>query len=409
VVRLLVDAAWIGGAARRGVALTIDDGRIAASEAIAPPGRGWFALPGFVNAHVHLELSSVRGEELAHATFAQWIADLLAARARRGRDGIAAAVAAGARELLSTGTVAVGDVDTSGEALAVLRSTPLEGVVYRELLGLPSDAALAELEQTLVAESRPDARAGGWRLGVSPHAPYSTGEELFRRAIEWSRRLDVPIASHVAETLEEEEFLLDPERSQGPLARFFRDRALPRPVWSGERRRPFELVRSLAPPAGFCVIHGNQLSAIELAHCAESRWPVVYCPRSHRYFGHRPHPAPELLKRGGILALGTDSRASNEALDLWGEMACFRSADRAVSDAAILEAATAGGRRALRLQAAELRPGEPASFQLARARGGARVDPARFEAAAARGELETAFVFVHGRVVVGDPAALPTH
>jgi len=402
-MRVIADSAWIDGNSVRGVALTLRDGRIAAVESVPAAGRGLHALPGFVNAHSHLELSGVRGEELAHDSFGAWVDALLAARARQDAPALDDAVRAGAAELLAGGTVAVGDVDPRGRSHAILRESALEGVVYRELMDATPGPTIDELERTLSAVPAAASEDGGVRLGVSPHAPYSTGEALYRRVLGWARRGRVPVASHVAETLEEEEFL---ERGAGPLAELFARRSFARPEWSATRGGAFRRVRSLAPPPGFVVIHGNHLAADEISECAAQRWPIVYCPRSHRYFGHTRHPAARVLAAGATLALGTDSRASNDGLDLWKEMACFRAADAGVTDGQILRAATAGGRRALQLEPAELVAGSPATFQLVAARDGTRLDPERLEAAAVRGELQTRFVFVRGRLVLGDPDRL---
>jgi cytosine/adenosine deaminase-related metal-dependent hydrolase len=401
-MRWVVDSAWIGGTTARGVAFTFEDGRIAAIERVPVPGNGWHALPGFVDAHAHLELTSLRGEDLPHATFAEWVDALIDARSRLDAAGFAAAVRAGARELLASGVVAVGDVDSHGGTLGVLRETPLEGIVYRELVGSPPASAIDRVEHEVVADARGAEKGAGLRAGLSPHAPFSTGEAVYRRAFACAARLGVPVASHVAETLEEEELLL---RREGPLADLFDRRSFRVPEWPHALVRPFDRLLELAPPRGFVLIHGNHLADADLARCAAHGWPVVFCPESHRYFGHPRHPAVRLLARGGTLALGTDSRASNRALDLWREMACFRASGPDVKDGAILAAATSGGRAALGLEPAELRLGEPATLQLVRTRDGAALDPSRLEEAAVRGELETCHVLVRGRAAFGGTPA----
>jgi cytosine/adenosine deaminase-related metal-dependent hydrolase len=403
-IRIIVDGSWIAGGARGAAAITIGDGRVLAVEPAPRHGHRLHALPAFADAHVHLELSDVHGEELDRSTFAAWIGGVVAARRGRGDEAIRAAIEAGAAELLATGTAAIGDVDPTGLALDALRRTPLEGIVHRELLGTPTPAALARLRAELEEDARVATTGRGLRAGLSPHAPYSTGEELYRRAFDWSRALGLRVASHLAENEEEEAFC---ERGEGPIAALFADRGLAPPAWSRPRARAFERIVALDPPPGFAVIHGHRLRPDELALCAKRGWPLVCCPRSQRYFGHEPRAAERLVAAGGILALGTDSRASNVGLDQWGEMACLRETSRELSDAAILAAATAGGRRALGLEPAELRVGEPATFQLVESREGAPLADGALAAAAVRGELSTRALFVRGRLVAGDADVLP--
>src|SRR5262249_4137158 len=153
------------------------------------------------------------------------------------------------------------------------------------------------------------------------HAPYSAGEELYGFCFAAARKHALPLASHLAESADEEELLV---RGTGRFADFFRAHGFVVPRWSDARLPPFARVRALAPPRGFVVNHGNALSADDLAACAREGWPLVHCPRSHRYFGHARSPVRGLLAAGGVLALGTGSRASNAGLDLWAEMACLR-------------------------------------------------------------------------------------
>jgi cytosine/adenosine deaminase-related metal-dependent hydrolase len=397
-VQLDLDSAWISGELADGVRLHLDGERIAAVEPIARPENGWHALPGFVNAHCHLDLTAIRGEELAHATFAEWLAELLPRRGALADAEIDAATAEGARALLATGTAAVGDIDSFGRSAAVLRATPLEGLAFRELVGRFDAARFARLvAESHAADADADAAPAALRRGFSPHAPYSTGPDAYAAA--FAAAGATPVASHLAETAEEDELL---RRGRGPLADLFARLGFSPPVWTAAGDSTVAPVFALVPPAAtLLVVHGNRLTRDELAECARRSWPVVYCPRSHRYFGHPRHPAVQLLELGGTLALGTDSRASNPGLDLWAEMACFRSADPAVPDAAILAAATSGGRRALRLDAAELAPGQPATLQLVRRRDGARGRGRDLVAAAVRAELATHALFVRGRLVDG--------
>jgi cytosine/adenosine deaminase-related metal-dependent hydrolase len=99
------------------------------------------------------------------------------------------------------------------------------------------------------------------------------------------------------------------------------------------------------------IVHGNYLEADEIRFMGERpHMAVVYCPRTHAYFGHAPHPWREMLRRGVSLALGTDSRASNPDLNLWSEVLFLRGSCRDVSSEMLLRLATQDGARALGLE-----------------------------------------------------------
>ncbi|MSR45946.1 MAG: hypothetical protein EXS13_02575 [Planctomycetes bacterium] len=349
------------------------------------------ALPAFANAHAHLDLSGVAGETLPHATFADWVAAVVASRrAQSTPASLASAIREGAAALLASGCSAIGDIDSLGSAWSVLSEFPFEGVSYREWLGSPAPGALDSLEQLLEREV---AQAGRLRRGISPHAPYSTAPEVYRAAFRCAARLGTPIASHIAESQEEMELLC---HRRGGLQQLFERWRVESPRWTGVESGALAAIARLQPPAGFVVIHGNGLSDRELEQCALNRWPLVHCPRSWRYFGHPPAPLRTALRLGVVLALGTDSRASNEGLDLWDELAAWRGADDELADDVLFAAATQGGRTALGLARAELEAGDRATFQLVERRDGGAQEPRTLLAAAVRGELRTVALVIEG-------------
>ena len=96
------------------------------------------------------------------------------------------------------------------------------------------------------------------------------------------------------------------------------------------------------------VVHGNYLSEDEVEFIAgHPNLTVVYCPRTHAFFGHRDHPWQELLEKGASVAVGTDSRASNPDLNLWRELLFLRKHFPEVDPRTLLSLGTTHGARAL--------------------------------------------------------------
>ena len=87
--------------------------------------------------------------------------------------------------------------------------------------------------------------------------------------------------------------------------------------------------------------------AIEFLGRQRRQMAVVYCPRTHAWFGHAPYPLEKLLAAGAIVALGTDSRASAPDLSLLAEMRHVARGFPVMGRATILELGTLGGARAL--------------------------------------------------------------
>ncbi len=132
--------------------------------------------------------------------------------------------------------------------------------------------------------------------------------------------------------------------------------------------RPLDYLRRLAACDRALVIHGNYLDREELEFVAAhaQRLSVIYCPRTHAYFGHPRHPLPRLLAAGANVALGTDSRASNPDLGILDEMRFVARQFPEIASAVVLELGTLRGARALGLEedVGSLVPGKVANLAI---------------------------------------------
>ena len=110
--------------------------------------------------------------------------------------------------------------------------------------------------------------------------------------------------------------------SRGPLVEMLKNAN----VWDETARprgqTPLDYLEQLSRSHRALVIHGNDLRPDEIEFIAQHRatMSVVYCPRTHAYFGHAPHPFRAMQKHGITVAIGTDSRASSPDVILWNEI-----------------------------------------------------------------------------------------
>jgi cytosine/adenosine deaminase-related metal-dependent hydrolase len=279
-------------------------------------------LPGFVNAHTHLEFSDLPAPLGERGTpLPAWIRQVIAARGGRGADPAATASAAivqGLAESARNGVTTIGEIATSGWEAAMLENAPLGLNVFYELIGLRADRVderIADAEE-FVTRALVAAR---WRGGLSPHAPYSVHPELLVGLARLAAANHLPLAMHVAESREELQLLAT---GDGP----FRDLLQVLGAWDPEAiprgSRPIDYLQVLGLAPRALVIHGNYLDQAERAFLAEhaARMSVVYCPRTHSYFEHDRYPLAEMLADGVRVAIGTDSRASNPDLSLLAEL-----------------------------------------------------------------------------------------
>jgi aminodeoxyfutalosine deaminase len=309
---------------------------------------GCVLTPGLVNAHAHLELSGLAGQLERGGAFGAWVARLRALRAARGFQGCAHDAREGALRCLRSGTTSVGDVDTTGAAELGLARAPLRVRLFRELLDAQDPA------RTGAAVERARARAARGKrssIGLAPHAPYTASPSLLAAIAREAQRRKLPVSVHWSETQAELEWLAT---GAGPLAEL---------LGASPRASGLDLLEAAGLlNAALVLVHGNYPARGEPARIARAGATLVHCPGSHHWFGRERFDLERYARAGVRLALGTDSLASNEALDLAREMALLRGDHTSLAPERVWEMATVAGARALGWapSAGTLRPGAPA-------------------------------------------------
>jgi cytosine/adenosine deaminase-related metal-dependent hydrolase len=394
------------GPPRRDAVVAIADGRIEAigkrraNDPAIDLGNAAI-LPGFVNAHTHLEFSDLKSSLAPRAkTFADWLRKVIAYRRGRTEAQRRAAVIRGLGESIRFGTTCVGDIATGSpiELLSAGASTPCEATVFLESIGLR--AKRADESYAASAEHVGHGATGDIRVGLSPHAPYTVQPALVRRLTSLSAVAAAPLAMHLAETREELDLL---RTGGGPLHDLLVELDAWQPDIIPQDSAPLDYLRLLSNAPRALVIHGNYLTDEEIAFIAarRDRMAIVYCPQTHAFFGHSPYPLAKMLKAGAVVALGTDSRASNPDLNLLAEMRHVAKS-HSVLPAKIVELATINGATALGRagELGSLTPGKRADLAIIRLPDAATDDPYEllFDP---RSNVETT---IHrGEVVAGRP------
>ena len=362
------------GSAYADALLVVEEGRIAAvkvgARRAADIDLGNSAIvPGFVNAHAHLELSALPGDDPAKRPEdeVEWLARVVAARRCGPPGSLRETAAANLRSVVASGTTLIADTTTAGASWGPIAEAPIRGVVFSELIGLKRERGVQTVRDAheWLASIRPEAQVSACaRPGLSPHAPYSTAGWIYERAA----GANLPLSTHLAEMPEEEELL---RTRAGPLRAFLEGLGAWDEEWEPIGPRPADYVRKGAlRKSDWLIAHGNYLGPDDFWQLRPEAAPhgqrvaVAYCPRTHARFGHAPHPYRALLAAGGIVCLGTDSLASSPSLSLLDELRFLRRIDPEVGGALLLAMATLFGAWALRADAVtgSLRPGKSADL-----------------------------------------------
>lgn len=346
----LISADWVvpveGEPIEAGAVAIGDDGRIAAVGPIEELGEGErfggaVIVPGFVNAHTHLEYAVYAGFGDG-LPFAPWIGLHVTRKGRLDLQEMEEIARVGAAECLRSGVTAVGDASFAGAAATACADLGLRAVVYLEVFG---DADVVEERFAPMRDRLEGALPDRVAIGISPHAPYTCTMELY----EACDALGLPIATHLSESAHEAAYVHDGSGPWSSLADL-----LVAPLGTSG-------IRALAERGllhrGVVAAHCVTVDADEIALLAGHDVAVAHCPRSNGYLGCGIAPLTDLRAAGLRVAIATDSPASTPSFDMFEEMRAAVALARARNrDAGALLArdaltlATLGGAAALGLE-----------------------------------------------------------
>lgn len=302
-------------------------------------------FPGLVNAHTHLELSSMRGKVPGGRGFIPWVDRLVTTRSEIEPDEEAEGIELGADELERTATVAVGDVTNSLSAVSVLARRGIGGCVFHEVFGVDRDVVLRRIEglRAELEERVPSWPTTDLAYAPAPHTLFTLHPDAARALLASAAARGVRTSLHLAEHPAERRAI---EEGDGPVADWFAQRLRQRP--SFPRRPLFEVAADVgALRRDVLLVHLAAARPDELAQVARSGASVVLCPRSNLHIEGRLPPFLAVREVGIEAALGTDSLASNASLDVLAEARALADAFPDVPRWELVKMATWNGARAL--------------------------------------------------------------
>ncbi len=354
-VDLMVAPRWLVPIEPAGIvleqhALIVDQGRIVAVMPKAEAQTRYHAretrildrhalMPGLVNTHSHAAMALLRGmaDDLPLMDWLQnhiWPAEGVHVSPAFCEDGARLAFA----EMIRGGVTCVNDMYFFPDAtVRAARSAGLRLTVGLIVLDFPTAWAATADEYLHKGLELHDQLKGDplIRTIFAPHAPYTVSDEPLRKVRQYADELGIGIHMHVHETSAEVDMAV---QAGGP--------------------RPWQRLQDLALLGpDFIAVHMTQLTDEEIADAARLGVHVAHCPESNLKLASGFCPVHRLRSAGVNVALGTDGAASNNDLDLFGEMRTAALLAKGVSGDArampaheALRAATLAGAQALGLE-----------------------------------------------------------
>lgn len=372
-VDLCIEARWVVPVEPHGVVLedhtvVVDKDRIVAllptaqaRTAYAPRERSELGehvlIPGLINTHTHNPMTLLRGlaDDLPLMVWLQqhiWPAEAKVIGPEFVRDGVELAVA----EMLRGGTTCANENYFFPDAIgATYRRMGFRATVGLPIIEFPTAWAKSQDDYFERAGEVHDSFRGDALISTAfaPHAPYTVSDASFERIRVLSDQLDIPVHLHTHETAHEVE---DEKKKTG--------------------LRPFQRLQKLGIVNDRLIaVHFTQITDGEIAACAEAGVSVVHCPESNLKLASGFCPVEKLRLAGVNVAIGTDGCASNNDLDMFGEMRTAAMLAKAVAEDAsafdaayTLRAATLNAAKAMGLDAqiGSIEPGKQADLTAVR-------------------------------------------
>lgn len=294
--------------------LVIDHGKIVEIDKGDPPqklisevdhitdAKGKWLMPGLVNTHGHLGSSLLRGhgDDLKLDT---WLKNVMWPNEQKfNRELVQTATELAISEMIRTGTTTYLDMYhlSMPEHAEMALEKGFRAVLCRGMIAFGSkEEQEAKLQESIeLAKEYHNQGEGRLRIMLSPHAPYTCPPSFFERTAELASEHSLMIHTHASETAQE-------------TVRHFEEYGM----------RPVEHLYDLGIlNQDVLLAHAVHLNAKELEMLKETDTAVSHNPMSNLKLGSGIADIPAMLQKGIRVAIGTDSTASNNSLDLFEEM-----------------------------------------------------------------------------------------
>ncbi len=314
-------------------------------------------LPGFVNAHSHLEITAMRGYlDETEEDFQAWLIKLTKGRAEHLTEAdIKTAAIFGALEGARAGVTCFGDIGRMGVAgFEALKTNGLRGIIFQETEFSPDDKAAEDDFEKLKLKflELKETETDLVKAGISPHAPYTVGRKLFEKITDYAITENIKISVHAAESLQEQSLL---ETGTGFFADIYKNYGF---NWSSPNCSPIQYLDKIGVlRAKPLLAHCINVSDADIDLIKQSGSSIAHCPKSNAKFGHGIAPLKKVLDAEIAVGFGSDSVASNNTCDILEEarfatlLARTRNEKKRFLQAKeIIETATLGGAKSLGLE-----------------------------------------------------------
>ncbi len=317
-------------------------------------------VPGYINAHCHLELSHLSAFIPSGTGLIDFISRVIQLRSFP-QEEIQNAIIRADHEMYQNGIVAVGDISNTTDTLEVKKSSEIIYHTFVEAFDLLQPELTSQHFDTYHKVFLEFKNKSSDPVSMSPHAPYSVSEKMFKQINEINPA-DCPVSIHNQEHKDEDDLFRD---TKGAFIDFYDSIGLSLDHFHPKHNSSLSYTLSFMRPSQHTLLVHNTMSTSADIRMAMSWSPYVFwttCPNANLYIENQLPKYQRFLSQDVKMCIGTDSRASNWQLSIFEEMKTIKKYQSVVPDLDIVRWATINGAEALGMDhlgriATDLRPG----------------------------------------------------
>ncbi len=303
-------------------------------------------VPGFINAHCHLELSHMKGKIKAGCGFVPFLKQVVASRSA-APDNIAIAMEQTESAMVKEGIVAVGDICNTTDTIVRKTENRLYYHSFIEAIGFDDRYAASIYAQATILNDTFASYFNPESISITPHAPYSVSNALFNLIAAKEQLISLHNQEDEAENL----FF---QNCKGPLLELYHSLKIDISNFRAPHSSSLQAIwKHFHKNQKLLLVHNVATSAEDIVFISDQAdLPGIYwcvCPNANLYItGNLPDVG--LLMQHGKMVLGTDSLASNHQLSILEEMKTLQKNFSNVSLQQLLQWATINGAEALHIE-----------------------------------------------------------
>lgn len=305
-------------------------------------------VPGFINAHCHLELSHLKGLKPSKPGIAGFIEAVTNQRDTEYKKNIEKSISNAINQAYASGTAAIADICNTPTTIPHKLNSNIQFLNFIELFGINPSASESSFSNGLSTYSEfkkvfPDSTY------LTPHSTYSLSENLWKLISNHiSEKRQKLLSIHYGESKAEYEFLT---QGSGPLFERYKKANIPFDV--PKELNPYSITtRYLTPQTNLLTVHNTFAEPYELMKLSNffAELTLVTCPESNLIIENTLPPLDKFKEYGFNISIGTDSLASASSLSVLEQIKLILKHFRSIEFHSVLRWATYNGAKALHIE-----------------------------------------------------------